>query len=651
MKSSYLAERQTVPITLDGISVFKNGQLLPSHPDAADHLVLSDAENSAMKTALRSTIGPERSRDNRHFKGDVHVVSYAAALRPGPDNTQAVSAMFDAERGRGVLTDGEDSALAARTVAHGFLRAMARNKPEQLITSYDASEAVRLASSKANLAIYRARSHLDETQEDSSASLSGFQFLYKGRMAVSHSGDTAVMVYGPDGLCKRLTQANNHRLGGAGAEKNGHNTVVDLKPGRNVVILANESVVAGMHSMEMEELISSPGLSPDDPDGAAAIAERIMTDRAPISGGGVMAVIVDVDEPIDKRSRFRKSLDPLRASTYIFGLMAGIKKPGIGRRALYDEPTKRGESWRRLSRTVDLTTAAVGALAAYNLTRRLEIDWDFITDNNLFDGLADNLGSGSPDAPANGADTQPQAMVPEITPPGETPETSQFVDDYPDERRAESNDSSSGRASNVSDWSAQAIEYYGQKEGLSSSDISALTTDWDTIAKVNDGLYTDNQDVAAHPLNYLMDDGVYDTSSQNDTAHQVVLDWKAAHTPTTFVPPETPSPTTPTIDSSAQILEQTQSDTMTEPNTGANNRNDQIAPVLAAIIAAGVAAGATGAVAHRHKERRLTEIAEREKNGQARSHNRKYRRLLDNQSSNQNRTPRPRQPQESVMAS
>ncbi len=624
-----------------------NDQLLPSSPAEADSLFLFPEESNAMRAALKNTVGPERSRDSRHFKGDVHVVSYGAALHEEAEGVRSSSALFDAERGRGVLADGDGSALASRTVAHGFIRALGRNKPDGLITSYDATEAVKRAAGQADQVLGKTKSQLGDLYGDVSAAFAGFQFLYKGRMAISHSGDTQVMVYDPDGSCRRISRGSDNRLFGVTSRRDaktsgnlGHNDVIQLKPGKNVVMIGSKDAVGGLSALSVGDLIRTLDLDLDNPDSGAAIAEYIMSN--PTYGdrnGGLMAVVVDVKEALDKRSRLRKSLDPLRASTYVFGAMAAIKKPGVSRRALYEEPTARGESWRRLSRVMDVTAAAVGAAATYNLAKHLEVDLKFLTDNGVYDDIVNALGFDPTAIPVtpeiSGGDAQ--ALVPDVTiepPPEESITAPEIVDDYPEEREA-SGGGSSGRASNASDWSAMAIEYYGQKEGLPQAAIKELTDDWQVIDAVNNGLYGDNPDVASHPLNYLMDGGIYDTSGQNDTAHKVVLDWKAEHMPTPPAPEvELPPPAINPIEEPAvagglypPVLDGER------PAPSSPNMNNFIWPTALAAGGTAVALGTAAVVRHR-RSRRLKDIAEREKAGSARSHNAKHRKKLDGQSKN-----------------
>ncbi|HEU4985063.1 MAG TPA: hypothetical protein VFT58_05435, partial [Nitrososphaera sp.] len=242
-----------------------------------------DNEHSALKGALKDTVGPEKSRDSRHFSGDMHVVSYGAAFQAAEDGVSSASAMFDAARGRGVLADGNGSMLAARSIARGFLRALGRNKPEQLITSYDATEAVRKAAMNADVVLGKTKAALGESYSDLAASFSGFQLLYQGRMAISHSGDTSVFVFDPDGLCRQATHRNDNQLAGAASRRGaqaagsyGQNTVVDLKPGRNVVIIASNAAVADRTAWGVGDLVGELKLDPDNPDNGAIIAAHIM---------------------------------------------------------------------------------------------------------------------------------------------------------------------------------------------------------------------------------------------------------------------------------------------------------------------------------------------------------------------------------------
>lgn len=646
--TSFVAESLSTPAERQGLTVLNNHQLLPSSPAEADSLFLFAEESNAMRAALKDTVGPERSRDSRHFKGDIHVVSYGAALQEGAGGVRSSSTLFDAERGRGVLADGDGSALASRTVAHGFMRALGRNKPDELITSYDATEAVRRAAGQADLVLGRTKSRLGNLYEDASASFAGFQFLYKGRVAISHSGDTEVMVYDPDGLCRRISQGSDNRLSGVTSRRDaktasslGHNDVVYLKPGKNIVVIGSKGAVGGLSALRIGELIDTLNPDLDNPDSGAAIAEHIMASpEASGHDGSVMAVVVDVEETADNRSWLRKSLDPLRVSTYLFGAMAAIKRPGISRRELYDAPTAKGESWRRLSRAVDVAAAAVGAAATYNLAKHLELDLNSLTDNGVYDDIVRTLGFDPAAVPVTpdvaGGDAQ--ALLPDVPPaeqpPGENITPTEIQDDYPEERAASGHDSSTGRASNASDWSAMAIEYYGQKEGLPQAAVQELTGDWEVIDTVNNGLYADNPDVASHPQNYLMDGGVYDTGSQNDAAHKVVLDWKAEHMP---VPPPPAVEPTPAVVAPAEQPAAAGGGLYPpfigaeSPSSSPPNMNNFIWPAAIAAGGTGVVLG-TAAVVRRRRARHLNEIAEREKAGQARSHNAKHRKRLDGQS-------------------
>jgi hypothetical protein len=169
----------------------------------------------------------------------------------------------------------------------------------------------------------------------------------------------------------------------------------------------------------------------------------------------------------------------------------------------------------------------------------------------------------------------------------------------------------------------QAIEYYGQQEGLDSSEIHAITSDWNTIDQVNHGLYHDNHTVANDPHHYLNQADTYDTHSQNEAAHNVVLDWKAAH--------RMPDPTPSTAGNTAPDLPRYEFPPAVSAKSNRQLQETQhLLAILSAISIAGTSAAWIRVANRRRKMRRVAVIAKREKQGVARSHNKNIRKILDN---------------------
>jgi hypothetical protein len=113
------------------------------------------------------------------------------------------------------------------------------------------------------------------------------------------------------------------------------------------------------------------------------------------------------------------------------------------------------------------------------------------------------------------------------TPPVPEPQTEHF-------RAALSNDPETHRASNVYDWSTDALRDAGHEAGLTNTEIANITHNRHNIAQVNGSFYDQNHAVRDDPHHYLSADprhNKYDVTEQQSTAHDIANAWKAEHHP------------------------------------------------------------------------------------------------------------------------
>lgn len=639
---------------------------------------LSEFEKRTMASSVHAITVEREKRDNPdRFKGS-HIVSFGAAVKADVHGDNTTRVFFDPKRGHGVVADGT-SVFAAETLARAFSRTLSKRK-DPPTTSYDAINGMQKATKTAARILEGAKASLGEEYADDSASLGAVQLLFDRRLAVTHSEDTAVFLYDPTGDCAEVRGYGSPTDPDQNREK-----VLRLQPGRNIVVLASKGITEGKPGPEnagteymmmgtairqgMEEALeeASSGLATADETGQI-IANRIMENRPNnLDNGSVMAIVIDVDERIDNRGLLRKTLDPLRLSTYLFSALTRARKPGISRRAMYDQPTTRGRLARGLSRGVDVATVAVGAMVAYKVAQPFLpedlLDMHHIKEEVL--GLFSHGHKAAPHTPDSTAlptdpshNTPPPTAQPSqpATPPAPAPnvETQPTQDTYPDTRTASGYEAATKHASSVSGWSKQALEHYGKEEGLTQRDINDLTSRWGNVEKVNQAFYHNNSDVANDAHHYLTKGDSYNTSGQNDAAHKLISDWKKEHggvssqalhaeqqaapsglqthnldisTTNPIHPPATPS-AAPNLQVGASLSPAPSTTSLALGNSYPRTEATASPHIIAAsIFMASVVMTAFARRAIRERQRR--KLTEAEDSGEARSHSRKKRKLID----------------------
>ncbi len=117
-------------------------------------------------------------------------------------------------------------------------------------------------------------------------------------------------------------------------------------------------------------------------------------------------------------------------------------------------------------------------------------------------------------------------------------------------RTAVSLDHETGRASNVYDWSADALRDAAKEAGLTTDQANSLAHNHANLHRVNEAFYGDNPAVAKDKHHYLFaspDHNKYNDASQRHTAEQIVADYKASHyTPRHSADAQAAEPTAPT---------------------------------------------------------------------------------------------------------
>jgi hypothetical protein len=140
------------------------------------------------------------------------------------------------------------------------------------------------------------------------------------------------------------------------------------------------------------------------------------------------------------------------------------------------------------------------------------------------DGL---LGAGTHALPPTEAFVPADTAVPHIEAP-----PPHIVEPYTDSRIAAGHDPlSAGQASTVSNWSHDALQHYGEQEGLPQTEIDKLTHDPHVITEVNNAFYHDsanpnNQKVADDARHWLNAGDNYSQIDQGDSAHKIVIELK-----------------------------------------------------------------------------------------------------------------------------
>lgn len=85
----------------------------------------------------------------------------------------------------------------------------------------------------------------------------------------------------------------------------------------------------------------------------------------------------------------------------------------------------------------------------------------------------------------------------------------------------------SGRASNVTDWSRQAIYEEAIEGGLTKKQAHTLANDQENISRVSKAFYTQNESVANDANHYMNAGDMYETTGQHNTADNIVDKFKA----------------------------------------------------------------------------------------------------------------------------
>jgi hypothetical protein len=124
-----------------------------------------------------------------------------------------------------------------------------------------------------------------------------------------------------------------------------------------------------------------------------------------------------------------------------------------------------------------------------------------------------------------------------IPSPEQTPDTTPTpaLEQPPQEhfRTAVGYDEDTNRASNVHDWSVDALRDAGKDAGLSHSQIDHLTHDRHNIDRINSAFYGENKQVANDSNHYLYAHTKYTTTDQETTAHNIASSWKSENEPAT----------------------------------------------------------------------------------------------------------------------
>lgn len=95
-------------------------------------------------------------------------------------------------------------------------------------------------------------------------------------------------------------------------------------------------------------------------------------------------------------------------------------------------------------------------------------------------------------------------------------------------RQALGYDAHTHRASNVDDWSIQALTRAGKKAGLSADQISQLAHNRHNIHSVDSAFYNQNHSVGSDPNHYL-NKTAYRVDAQQETADTIVTQYVAKH--------------------------------------------------------------------------------------------------------------------------
>lgn len=561
---------------------------------------LTEEESRGIQTALHEVIGHSRHA-SAHGVDGLHVASRGAALQSGRGAPRAdqfgVRLLLDEKRGIGVLADST-SPVASTAAAEAFHRAAKLHRFGKYATAREVAAQFHDTTTKTDRVLVKTQQLLGEA-EDVGTSVTGFQLLPGGRLAFTHTGDTALYVRDPNGICSQLLEPAGDSRG-----------TVQLQPGRNVILATTASVAP--RELNPQERADGIGATIDTlqvglghPNSATVIASHLLqvrreTDR----DAGALALTVDVAPWEDTRSTWRRWSDYLRPSTLAYTALARWKlQSANARRRLYEEASSYGRAGRVLARSVDVASGITGALLIYALTRSVL----------AATGVAAPSSNGAPNSLLEAAGAAAPAPETHVTPITSGIEDPLPQPDFGETQVATANDPFSHRAANVTDWSRQALEEYGEQVGMTPKDVQTAQHDPHIVNAINQAFYANNAAVAEHARHWLFAGVEYNRTGQNQAAYEQAMAWQTTHgqapVPATPVTPTSPPSPGPTNNPQAVTASH-------DPSLWGSNQNTLL--TLAASLFTTIVV-ATGIAAYRKQRRSSEEWVER-RNGGIRSH-------------------------------